>query len=72
MVWIFRHRQTKETETDKLNLTPPRHIPTLPKDRIADGQASPAVRYLHCIYCAPRNAIRNQSQNELRRSDRAI
>ena len=29
MVALFRHRQTKEAETDTLGLTPPRHIPTL-------------------------------------------
>jgi hypothetical protein len=30
MVEPLRHRQTKEAATDMFNLTPPRHISTLP------------------------------------------
>jgi len=30
MVWLLRHRQTKETATAMLDLRPPRHISTLP------------------------------------------
>jgi hypothetical protein len=29
-MWKLRHRQTKEAETDMLNLPPPRHVSTLP------------------------------------------
>ena len=31
MADLLRHRQTKGAATDMVDLTPPRHIPTLPK-----------------------------------------
>jgi len=36
MVRLVGHRQTKGTETDKLNLMLPRHISTLPSRDIRD------------------------------------
>ena len=37
----LRHRQTKEAETRMPDLTPPRHIPTLPSAYLAEYNASP-------------------------------
>jgi len=33
----LRHRQTKGAATDMVDLTPPRHIPTLPNSADPDG-----------------------------------
>jgi len=35
----LRHRQTKGAATDMVDLTPPRHIPTLPNSANPDGIA---------------------------------
>ena len=40
MVELLRHRQTKEAATDTLDLTPPRHIPTLPIAGARGGRLS--------------------------------
>ena len=42
MVEPLRHRQTKEAETRMPDLTPPRHIPTLPGEAIR-GPARPST-----------------------------
>jgi hypothetical protein len=34
-VRLLGHRQTKEAATDKPNLPPPRHVPTLPSEKVA-------------------------------------
>jgi hypothetical protein len=39
----FRHRQTKEAATDMFSLQPPRHIPTLPMNRL--------IRRRQCRVC---------------------
>ena len=38
----LRHRQTKGAATDMVDLTPPRHIPTLPGEAIR-GPARPSI-----------------------------
>jgi hypothetical protein len=42
MADLLRHRQTKGAATDKVDLTPPRHIPTLPDpaDAVAVAEVS--------------------------------
>ena len=35
----LRHRQTKGAATDMVDLTPPRHIPTLPDSAVASNDA---------------------------------
>jgi hypothetical protein len=44
MVEPLRHRQTKGAETDMLDLTPPRHVSTLPTRAVAFAQIA-ALRH---------------------------
>ena len=45
----LRHRQTKEAETDMHSLTQPRHIPTLPWQRVAEAAPGTQIgTMLHC------------------------
>jgi hypothetical protein len=43
MVELLRHRQTKEAATDTIDLTAPRHIPTLPSRSFAPNNARSAI-----------------------------
>jgi len=56
----LRHRQTKGAATDRLNLPPPRHIPTLPK------------RALKARLYAASRALINLSSNHLESQGRRL
>src|SRR6516164_4046085 len=51
----LRHRQTKGAATDMVDLTPPRHIPTLPPQRSAsfDPPATPMDHIMRGVFTQP-------------------
>jgi hypothetical protein len=57
MADLLRHRQTKEAETDMADLTPPRHIPTLPQ---LDDLVDP-IRHLNLSCMASCHAAHNRA-----------
>src|SRR6516162_3745665 len=57
MADLLRHRQTKGAATDMVNLTPPRHIPTLPNGADPDGYCERQVWGKSCRSALHKTAL---------------